>query len=161
MNSYITIDGWRSNIRFSSAHIIHEYDKCGRIHGHTYAVHTKIVGKPDNKGIIVDFSLLKNALKDITSKLDHVILIPEKSSIVKIEKQKESVKISALGKTFIFPKSDCVFLPIKSTSAENLAIYILESLLMKIKFSSEIESVEIGVDEGYGQGACVSRNLHN
>ena len=81
MNSFISIDGWRSNIRFSSAHIIHEYDKCGRLHGHTYAVHTKVVGKPDNKGIIVDFSLLKNALRDITSKLDHAILIPEKSNI--------------------------------------------------------------------------------
>lgn len=159
MNSYITIDGWRANIRFSSAHIIHEYDKCGRLHGHTYAVHTKIFGEPDDKGIIVDFSLLKNALRDIASKLDHSILIPEKSNIVKIEKQKESVKISALGKTFVFPKSDCVFLPIKSTSAENLASYILERILAKLKFSSNIESVEIGVDEGYGQGACVSRKL--
>jgi 6-pyruvoyltetrahydropterin/6-carboxytetrahydropterin synthase len=159
MTSYITIDGWRANIRFSSAHIIHEYDKCGRLHGHTYAVHTKIFGEPDDKGIIVDFSLLKNSLRELVGMLDHSILIPEKSSILKIEKQKESVKLSALGKTFVFPKSDCVFLPVKSTSAENLASYILERLLLKIKFLGKIETVEIGVDEGYGQGACVSKRL--
>ncbi|RLF42165.1 MAG: 6-pyruvoyl tetrahydropterin synthase family protein, partial [Thermoplasmata archaeon] len=44
MMSYIEIDGWRANIRFSSAHIIPEYDKCGRLHGHTYAIHAKIYG---------------------------------------------------------------------------------------------------------------------
>ena len=57
MNQFITIDGWRSNIRFSSAHIIHEYDKCGRLHGHTYAINVKIFGKPDDKGIIIDLTL--------------------------------------------------------------------------------------------------------
>ena len=60
MNSYIYIDGWKSNIRFSSAHIIPEYEKCGQLHGHTYAVHIKVAGEPDKKGIIMDFSLLKD-----------------------------------------------------------------------------------------------------
>ena len=159
MNSLITIDGWRSNIRFSSAHIIHEYDRCGRLHGHTYAVHTKIFGEPDEKGIIVDFSLLKNALRDIASKLDHSILIPEKSNIVQIEKQKESVKISALGKTYVFPKSDCVFLPIASTSAENIAKFILDYLVENLDIPSGVKCVEIGVDEGYGQGARISKRI--
>ena len=56
MISYIIIDGWKSNIRFSSAHIIPDYEKCGRLHGHTYAVHAKISGKLDKNGIIMDFS---------------------------------------------------------------------------------------------------------
>jgi 6-pyruvoyltetrahydropterin/6-carboxytetrahydropterin synthase len=159
MSSYITIDGWRSNICFSSAHIIHEYDKCGRLHGHTYAIHTKIVGDPDNKGIIVDFSLLKNALREIAGMLDHRVLIPEKSNIIKIEKQKQSVKISALGKTFVFPKSDCIFLPIISTSAENLAGYILDRLIDKLPLTEHIKRVEVGVDEGFGQGARLSKKL--
>ena len=159
MNSYITIDGWRSNIRFSSAHIIHEYEKCGRLHGHTYAVHVKVFGKPDSKGIILDFALLKDALRTITDELDHHTLIPEKSSIIKIEKKDKSVKIQALGKTFVFPENDCIFLPIESTSAENLARLILEKLIDKTDFPNTIESVEIGVDEGYGQGAKISKKI--
>jgi 6-pyruvoyltetrahydropterin/6-carboxytetrahydropterin synthase len=159
MNSYITIDGWRSNIRFSSAHIIHEYEKCGRLHGHTYAVHVKIFGKPDSKGIIIDFSLLKNVLRDIVNELDHKVLIPEKSLKAKIEKKKDSVKINAMGKIFVFPTSDCIFLPIKSTSAENLAGYILEKFIKKMDLPGHVEFVEIGVDEGYGQGARISKKI--
>lgn len=157
MNSYIIIDGWKSNIRFSSAHIIPEYEKCGRLHGHSYGVHIKIKGKPDSKGIIIDFSLVKDILKEIVNNLDHKILIPEKSNIIKIEKQRNNVKITLLEKTYIFPSSDCIFLPIESTSAENLASFILENFLKKISEPKDLEEIEVGVDEGFGQGARISK----
>lgn len=159
MNSYITIDGWKSNIRFSSAHIIPEYEKCGRLHGHTYAVHIKIFGKPDKKGIIMDFSFLKEILREVVGELDHKVLIPEKSEIVKIERQKDNVKILSLGKTYVFPICDCMFLPIESTSAENLSKYIIERLTRETSFPNNIESIEIGVDEGYGQGVRILKKL--
>jgi len=159
MNSYIYIDGWKSNIRFSSAHIIPEYEKCGQLHGHTYAVHAKIFGKYDKNGIIMDFSQLKETLKKIADKLDHKILIPEKNPTVKIEKNSISVKISFLKKTYSFPLTDCVFLPIVSTTAENLSLYFLKEIQKKIIFPKNIEGIEIGVDEGYGQGARISKNL--
>ena len=159
MSSYILIDGWKSNIRFSSAHIIPEYEKCGRLHGHTYAVHVKIGGKPDKKGIIMDFSLVKETIKKIVNELDHKVLIPEKSNATKIEKENDSVKISSRGKNYVFPLNDCIFLPINSTSAENLAEFILNKLLNKISITKNIESLEIGIDEGYGQGARISKNL--
>ena len=159
MNSYIYIDGWKSNIRFSSAHIIPDYEKCGRLHGHTYAVHAKISGKLDKNGIIMDFSQLKETLKKIADELDHKILIPEKNKSVKIEKDNTSVKISFLDKHYIFPLTDCIFLPIISTTAENLAIYVLEKIQKKITFPKNIEAIEIGVDEGYGQGARISKSF--
>jgi 6-pyruvoyltetrahydropterin/6-carboxytetrahydropterin synthase len=159
MSSYIYIDGWKVNIRFSSAHIIPEYEKCGKLHGHTYAIHAKIIGKYDKNGIIMDFSQLKDALKDIADELDHKILIPEKNTSTSIEKNSSYVKISFLDKSYSFPPSDCVFLPIISTTAENLALYVLEKIQKKITFLKNIESIEIGVDEGYGQGARISKNL--
>jgi len=159
MDSYIYIDGWKSNIRFSSAHIIPDYEKCGRLHGHTYAVHVKIVGEPDEKGIIMDFSLLKDIFKKIVNELDHRILIPEKSSLVTIKKEEKSIKMITLKKHYVLPMEDCVLLPIDSTSAENLARYILDRALGKITASKRIKSVEIGVDEGLGQGARVIKIL--
>ena len=160
MKSYIIIDGWHSNICFSSAHIIHEYEKCGRLHGHTYAIHAKISGNTDNKGIIIDFSILKNLLREIANHLDHKILIPEKSSIAKIQKnEKENIKITALGKTYIFPESDCVFLPIASTSAENIARFILDYVVENLDTPDDIKFIEIGVDEGFGQGARISKKI--
>ncbi len=159
MQSYISIDGWRSNIRFSSAHIIHEYEKCGRLHGHTYAVHVKIYGKTDSKGIIIDFSILKEKLRNIVNELDHRVLIPEKSEIADIKKQEKTLSVNALGKKFSFPLEDCVFLPIKSTSAENLSSYILKRLIETTDIPKNVDSVEIGVDEGYGQGARINKEL--
>jgi len=159
MNSYITIDGWRSNIRFSSAHIIPEYEKCGRLHGHTYAVHAKITGKPDEKGIIMDFTAFKKVLRDIVNDLDHRVLVPEKSKVAIIKKGKNNVNINSLGKNYEIPTKDCVFLPIKSTSAENLSSYILNELINSELLTKNIKEIEIGVDEGFGQGARISKKL--
>jgi 6-pyruvoyltetrahydropterin/6-carboxytetrahydropterin synthase len=160
MSAYISIDGWRSNIRFSSAHIIPEYENCGRLHGHTYAVHAKISGQPDNKGIIMDFSLFKNVLRKIVSELDHKILIPKKNDVVKIEKEKNNIKVTSLGKEYSFPFNDCIFLPINSTSAENLASYILEKMLKMLSLPDNVECIEIGVDEGFGQGARITKTFN-
>ena len=158
-SSYIHVDGWRSNLRFSSAHIIPEYEKCGRLHGHTYAVHAKITGKPDKSGIIMDFSQLKDALRKTVNDLDHKILIPEKSKAIKIKKEKESVTITLLDKKYVFPICDCIFLPINSTSAENLASYILDKIINSVSLPKGITSFEIGVDEGFGQGARISKKI--
>lgn len=150
---YIYVDGWKSKLSFSSAHIIPEYAKCGRLHGHTYVVHTKIYGTPDEKGIIIDFSLVKQLLMDIVNKLDHRILIPEQSSALSVKHEKEHIELSSFGKQYIFPLSDCILLPIESTSAENLSKYILDIMYEKLKQNENIYKIEIGVDEGYGQGA--------
>lgn len=160
MSLHIHIDGWKSNIRFSSAHIIPEYEKCGQLHGHTYAVHIKVTGEPDKKGIIMDFSLLKNILRNVVDELDHKLLIPEKSDLVSIEKEKNTIKLTAIGKKYVLPLNDCILLPLNSTSAENLASYILNKVLEKITLSKQIESVEIGVDEGFGQGARIQKTFN-
>lgn len=157
MSSYIVIDGWKSNIRFSSAHIIPEYEKCGRLHGHSYGVHIKIKGKPDNKGIIMDFSLVKEKLREIINILDHKILVPEKGKSITIKQHKGQIEIILLDKRYVFPVNDCVLLPIESTSAENLASYVLERFIDETTLPDEIEKIEIGIDEGYGQGARISR----
>ena len=157
MSSYVEIDGWEANIRFSSAHIIPEYEKCGRLHGHTYAIHAKIYGKPDKNGIIVDFSFLKKVLRGIADDLDHKILIPKNHPSVKIGTK--DIEINNMGKRYIFPIEDCKLLPISSTSAENLSGYVLNLLANELSGMSNIHEIEVGVDEGFGQGARLNRVL--
>ena len=159
MESYISIDGWKAKIQFSSAHIIPEYEKCGRLHGHTYAVHAKVYGKTDEKGIIIDFTYLKDIIRKIVMDLDHKILIPEKSDNIKIERKDENIKINTIMKKYVFPISDCNLLPIKSTSAEKLADYILKQVIKNIKPSKKLYRIEIGVDEGFGQGAWMAEKF--
>lgn len=160
MKSYVYIDGWKSNIRFSSTHIIPEYKKCGRLHGHTYAVHIRLTGDPDENGIIIDFSFLKELIKEIINELDHRILIPKNSKVVKFNKNSNIIEMTSLDKKYIFPSEDCILLPISSTSAENLANYILEKVLEKISLNKRIKNIEIGVDEGFGQGARIIKDIN-
>ncbi len=107
----------------------------------------------------MDFSQLKDGLRQIANELDHKVLIPEKNTAVKIEKDSTNVKLSFLEKKYSFPIIDCIFLPIFSTTAENLALYVLEKIQKKITFPKNVESIEVGVDEGYGQGARISKVL--
>lgn len=159
MESYIYVNGWKEKIRFSSAHIIPEYEKCGRLHGHTYAVHAKLYGEPNNKGIILDFSIFKKNLKEIIKKLDHKVIIPKNNKYAKIKINKDSITMKTLGKKYVFPKEDCILLPIDSTSAEKLSSYILEIFYKNIRKYNNIIKIELGVDEGYGQGARIIMDL--
>jgi len=159
METYIEINGWQANIRFSSSHVIPEYEKCGRLHGHTYAVHTKIWGQKDESGILVDFSVVKNILREIAKDLDHRVLIPNRYKGVKVDDAENRVELKNNGKKYVFPREDCILLPLNSTSVENLAEYILQRVLKKIPSKGGIKEIEIGVDEGLGQGARVRRKL--
>ncbi len=158
-DGYIYVDGWKTKIRFSSAHLIPEYKKCGRLHGHTYAVHAKVYGEPDEKGIIVDFSVLKAKLKEIVEELDHKILIPKDSSQVDLREDEESVEINMLDKKYVLPVSDCCILSLESSSAENLSRYILKRVIDSNILPGNVKKLEIGVDEGFGQGARIIKEL--
>ena len=63
----------RVEAEFSAAHFLsHYHGKCEKLHGHNYRVRLWARGeKLDEGGMLVDFSLLKKALNDAISSLDH------------------------------------------------------------------------------------------
>ena len=150
------IDGWKSHICFSSAHILPDCGKCSRLHGHTYALHAEIMGDVGKKGMLMDFNDIKKNLRSIADELDHHILL-SKQYIT--EQHPDGVSVVADGKKYLFPLEDCKILPIVSSTAEHLAHYILERLCTTIHFPSNISGVSIGVAEGIGQDAWVHRVL--
>ena len=58
---------------FSAAHFLSHYrGKCENLHGHNYRIRLWIKGNELNEGgMLADFSLLKKALKEAVSALDH------------------------------------------------------------------------------------------
>lgn len=66
----------RIESQFDAAHKLVGYNgKCSRLHGHTWKVEVFVVGKElDTAGLLVDFGLLKEKLREITDKLDHSFL---------------------------------------------------------------------------------------
>ena len=63
----------RVEAEFSAAHFLSHYrGKCEKLHGHNYKVRLWAQGDVlDEGGMLVDFSLLKKALKDAIKLLDH------------------------------------------------------------------------------------------
>jgi len=60
----------------ASAHFLRGYEgKCKNLHGHTWKVEVTMEGKQlDEVGMVTDFAILKEQLKEILSEIDHVCL---------------------------------------------------------------------------------------
>jgi 6-pyruvoyltetrahydropterin/6-carboxytetrahydropterin synthase len=66
----------RVEAEFAAAHFLSRYHgKCERLHGHNYRALLWVRGADlDEGGMLVDFGLLKKALRDIAGGLDHTSL---------------------------------------------------------------------------------------
>lgn len=67
---------------FDSAHFLAGYQgKCGNIHGHRWTVKVTAMGEQleqeqmQTRGMLMDFSSLKAALKELCDELDHAFII--------------------------------------------------------------------------------------
>ncbi len=60
----------------SSAHTLHGYDgPCACLHGHTWKIEVTVTGNQlDKIGLLVDFKIIKQKLKEVLLPLDHVNL---------------------------------------------------------------------------------------
>jgi 6-pyruvoyltetrahydropterin/6-carboxytetrahydropterin synthase len=148
----------KDHLVFCSGHFIsYQGHQCERLHGHNYRAAVEVEGKLQEDYYVFDFIALKNRTKAITDELDHFMLLPTKNPVIKVEEVGASVRALYRDREWVFPRGDCVLLPIENTTAELLARYIagrlLESLRMNEKFVPEVLRVE--VEEGPGQSATV------
>jgi 6-pyruvoyltetrahydropterin/6-carboxytetrahydropterin synthase len=155
---HLEINGWDAGIKFSACHFIPGHDKCSRLHGHIYSLHARIHGEPDEKGMLWDFMLIKNTLRSICDELDHRVLIPGESKEMDI-KIGDDLKVQVGEKKYVFPLDDVVIMDIKMASAEGLADFVLKRFCSLIEIPPNVRALEIGLDEGKGQGAWVRREL--
>ncbi len=104
--------------------------------------------------MIVDFSVVKDAMRKIVDQLDHRVLLPKK----RVVKEKNEITITEEGKRYIFPETDVALIDVSCLTAENLAKYVLEKICKEIK-NKNISEIEIGISEGWGQDAWVRKKL--
>lgn len=66
---------------FDAAHFLAGYDgKCRNLHGHRWRVQIEIASEElKEDGMVVDFTNIKNDLKDMADYLDHCLIIEEGS----------------------------------------------------------------------------------
>jgi 6-pyruvoyltetrahydropterin/6-carboxytetrahydropterin synthase len=153
----IEIDGGHSGITFSSCHFIPKHEKCSRLHGHSYSVRIRLEGEPDENGMVMDFVILKRKLKSLIAEMDHMVLLPAASKIVKIVQKDGSVEVTSCGKKYVFPAEDVLMLDIQTTTAEEMARMMTEKVIKDIDFPSTVKSVSVGLDEERGQTAWYTK----
>lgn len=61
---------------FSAAHKLRDYTgKCENLHGHNWTVEAAVSSKTlDKRGLLIDFRILRERLKNILDRLDHTYL---------------------------------------------------------------------------------------
>lgn len=149
----------REHLTFSSAHfIVLPGGDCEGLHGHDFRVSAEVEGPLDAHYLVLDFEALDDILRDIIGKLDHKVLLPGESRELQIEETKESVSVSFRERRWVFPREECVLLPVPSTTAELLARWISIRLREKLQAGSSSRLppgalIRVEVREAPGQSA--------
>ena len=101
---------------------------------------------------MLDFTRLKRALRAVVDRLDHRMLLPTQSALIRVTQSGAEVQASYRDKRYVFPLSDVVLLPIPNTTAEMLAWWIVQELRQSLGVSGAT-AIEVEVDESSGQRA--------
>src|SRR3982074_3378676 len=104
----------KGSIGFAAAHFNCLGGDRELLHGHNYTAGLRAHGEVQADGAIVDFHVLKEALRRVWPELDHRMLVPTRSSEVTVEELADghvALRYSD-GARFLFPRGDCVLLPL-------------------------------------------------
>lgn len=148
----------KERLVFSAAHFItYGDDVCEPLHGHNYHVAAEVHGPLGPNEYVVDFIVVRDALQSIVDELDHRVLLPTSHPTIRVEEVAggEAGEVVAVhGKRrWIFPRQDCVLLPVANTTAERLAWHIGEQLRNTLQGATKSlpARVQVEVDECDGQ----------
>ncbi|SFB16640.1 6-pyruvoyltetrahydropterin/6-carboxytetrahydropterin synthase [Acetitomaculum ruminis DSM 5522] len=123
----------KTEVGFDAAHFLKNYNgKCHNLHGHRWRVIATAKSKEllcdkQKEGMVMDFSDLKKALKEVTDRFDHS-LIYEKDSL-----KNETVK-ALLSEDFKLVEVDF------RTTAENFSKYFFDELK---KYGFDMHQIEV------------------
>jgi 6-pyruvoyltetrahydropterin/6-carboxytetrahydropterin synthase len=159
MESYrVRIDN--DELVFSAGHFItFAGGHCERLHGHNYRVAAEVEGPLDENHYVVDFVALRDTLRAILGELDHHMLLPTQHPSIRVGVEGNEVTATFGDRRWVFPRDDCVLLPVPNTTAELLARHIglrLQEELDK-RMGARVSGVRIEVDECFGQRASWER----
>ena len=156
MAERFTVRVTKDHLVFCSGHFIsYDGDKCERLHGHNYRVAVEIEGPLDANSYVFDFIALKQRTKVITDELDHRMLLPAQNPHISVAEGPVSIRVRYQDREWLFPRDDCVLLPIENTTAELLARYIGQRLLADLRQQYRFvpEVLRAVVEESFGQSA--------
>jgi 6-pyruvoyltetrahydropterin/6-carboxytetrahydropterin synthase len=148
----------KDQLVFSAAHFItFSGTVCERLHGHNWRVAVEAVGGLDENYYVIDFIALRDAVQKIVSQLDHRMLVPTEHRAINVWSSEREVELTFEDRRWVFPREDCVLLPIENTTAERLAWWIGGRLREELPPAAlqNVSSLAVEVEENFGQwGIC-------
>jgi 6-pyruvoyltetrahydropterin/6-carboxytetrahydropterin synthase len=148
----------KEQLVFSSAHFItFAGDTCECLHGHNYGLKAEVEGELDENRYVIDFIAFRESLAELAKKLDHHVLLPKKHPLILVDEHADEVTVRFREKRWVFPREDCMLLPIINTTAEEIAWWIAMELRKKLypEIGPRLSHLEVSVDENHGQwGSC-------
>jgi 6-pyruvoyltetrahydropterin/6-carboxytetrahydropterin synthase len=148
----------KDHLVFCCGHFIsYRGHHCERLHGHNYRAAVEVEGGLQEDYYVFDFIALKQRTKEITDELDHHVLLATRNPFIVVEASEASVRVRYLEREWLFPRGDCVLLPIENTTAELLARYIALRLVEVLRNTENFipEVLRVEVEEAPGQSATI------
>src|SRR5947209_15662184 len=144
----------KERLGFAAAHFSILEGGSERIHGHNYRVALRAAGTVRRDGTLVDFAALKGALRAECAELDHRMLLPGECPDVEVGAEQDGhVAVRQGDRRFLFPAAEVRLLPVRNTTCECLAAWLLGRLRGRL---GELPvRLEVRVEESPGQGATV------
>ena len=152
----------KDHLVFSAAHFItFAGNICERLHGHNWRVAAEIEGPLDENHYVFDFIALRDALQELVQELDHRMLLPTLHKTIRVVEQPTETEVYFETRRWIFPKEDCLLLPIENTTAERIASWLAGRLREKIlpHATTKLTVLRVEVEENFGQWATCELSI--
>src|SRR5882757_1969458 len=147
----------KDHLVFSAAHFItFNGNICERLHGHNWRVAVEVAGPLDENSYVFDFIALRDATQKLVNDLDHRVLLPTSHPKIKVVGDDREVTATFEDRRWVFPREDCILLPVANTTAELIAHWMgqqLREVLQQHPGDRNLTSLRVEVEENFGQWA--------
>ena len=155
----VTVEGVR--LRFAASHMATLGDDLEPLHGHNYIARCRVDGALTADRWVIDFSVLKRAVREACEALDHRFLLQHDSRLLDIAEDADGWTIRFGDREYRLPASDVVALPIENSTAELIAEWIAGRVLASLATGGHgsLTRIDIEVEEMPGQSGSYARDL--
>jgi 6-pyruvoyltetrahydropterin/6-carboxytetrahydropterin synthase len=142
--------------KFSCAHfLIFPDGSKERLHGHNYQLSAEIDGELSERGLVIDFKLVKPVIRALCDELDEHWLVPGLHQELRYRHSDDGhTEVVYRDCRYLAPTEEIIVLPINNASAENLAAWIGRELLRRLvdRFGPvSVRCLRIAISETSGQ----------
>ena len=152
----------KDHLVFSAAHFItFNSNICERLHGHNWRVAVEVAGPLDENSYVFDFIALRDATQKLVGELDHRVLLPTQHPAIHVNADDREVTATFEARRWVFPREDCVLLPVANTTAELIARWMALQLrdIIREHPGQKLESLQVEIEENFGQWAMCEMSV--